>query len=96
MKSLTEHLWFEVPSRRGFVNITTTVEDLVGKSGVQEGLCLVNAMHISASVFINDAEDGLLHDYEVWLENDKIVAVKLASGTYDLASTPDGYIVIEE
>jgi secondary thiamine-phosphate synthase enzyme len=68
MKSLTEHLWFEVPNRRGFVNITSTVEGLVRKSGVQEGLCLVNAMHITASVFINDAEDGLLHDYEVWLE----------------------------
>jgi len=68
MKSLTEHLWFEVPNRRGFVNITGTVEDLVRKSGVQEGLCLVNAMHITASVFINDAEDGLLHDYDVWLE----------------------------
>src|ERR1039458_2589313 len=68
MRSLTEHLWFEVPNRRGFVNITSTVEDLVRKSGVQEGLCLVNAMHITASVFINDAEDGLLHDYEVWLE----------------------------
>src|SRR5216684_1642365 len=68
MKSLTEHLWFEVPNRRGFVNITGTVEELVRKSGVQEGLCLVNAMHITASVFINDAEDGLLHDYEVWLE----------------------------
>jgi secondary thiamine-phosphate synthase enzyme len=50
------------------LNITETVEDLVGKSGVQEGLCLVNSMHISASVFINDAEDGLLHDYEAWLE----------------------------
>jgi len=68
MKSLTEQLWFEVPGRRGFVNITGTVEELVRKSGVQEGLCLVNAMHITASVFINDAEDGLLHDYEVWLE----------------------------
>jgi secondary thiamine-phosphate synthase enzyme len=68
MKSLTEHLWFEVPGRRGFVNITGTVEDLVSKSGVCEGLCLVNAMHITASVFINDNEDGLLHDYEVWLE----------------------------
>jgi len=68
MKSLTEHLWFEVPSRRGFVNITGTVEDLVRKSGVQEGLCLVNAMHISASVFINDNESGLHHDYEQWLE----------------------------
>jgi secondary thiamine-phosphate synthase enzyme len=68
MKSLTEQLWFEVPNRRGFVNITDTVEQLVRKSGVQEGLCLVNAMHITASVFINDAESGLLHDYEVWLE----------------------------
>jgi secondary thiamine-phosphate synthase enzyme len=68
MKSLTEQLWFGVPGRRGFVNITETVADLVRKSGVSEGLCLVNAMHITASVFINDAEDGLLHDYEVWLE----------------------------
>ena len=68
MKSLTEYLWFEVPGRRGFVNITDTVEKLVRKSGVQEGLCLINAMHISASVFINDNESGLLHDYEVWLE----------------------------
>jgi len=68
MKSLTEHLWFEVPSRRGFVNITDIVERLVEKSGVKEGLCLVNAMHITASVFINDAEDGLLQDYDDWLE----------------------------
>ncbi|MDE3068523.1 MAG: secondary thiamine-phosphate synthase enzyme YjbQ [Verrucomicrobiota bacterium] len=68
MKTLTEHLWFEVPSRRGFVNITSTVEALVRKSGVKEGLCLVNAMHITASVFINDAEEGLWHDYDVWLE----------------------------
>lgn len=68
MKSLTEYLWFEVPTRRGFANITETVAELVRKSGVQEGLCLANAMHITASVFINDAEDGLLHDYDVWLE----------------------------
>jgi secondary thiamine-phosphate synthase enzyme len=68
MKSLTEQLWFEIPSRRGFVNITRTVEELVQKSRVQEGLCLVNAMHITASVFINDDESGLHHDYEVWLE----------------------------
>ena len=68
MKSLTEYLWFEVPGRRGFVNITGTVEKLVRKSGMAEGLCLVNAMHITASVFINDAEDGLLRDYEDWLE----------------------------
>jgi secondary thiamine-phosphate synthase enzyme len=68
VKSLTEHLWFEIPNRRGFVNITDTVEELVKKSGVKEGICLVNAMHITASVFINDAEEGLLHDYELWLE----------------------------
>jgi len=68
MKSLTEHLWFEVPNRRGFVNITQTVAGLVQKSGVQEGLCLVNAMHITSSVFINDDESGLLDDYEAWLE----------------------------
>jgi secondary thiamine-phosphate synthase enzyme len=69
MKSLTEHLWFEVSSRRGFVNISDTVAELVRKSGVREGLCLVNAMHITASVFINDAESGLLQDYEDWLEH---------------------------
>jgi len=68
MKSLTEQLWFEVPGRRGFVNITKTVENLVRQSGVREGLCLVNAMHITSSVFINDDESGLHHDFEVWLE----------------------------
>jgi len=68
VKALTEYLSFEVKARRGFVNITETVSDLVRKSKVQEGLCLVNAMHITASVFINDNESGLLHDYEVWLE----------------------------
>jgi len=68
VKSLTEHLWFEVPGRRGFLNITGTVEGLVAKSEVREGICLVNAMHITASVFINDDEGGLHHDYEVWLE----------------------------
>ena len=57
MKSLTEHLWFEIPNRRGFENITATVEDLVRKSGICEGLYLVNAMHITASVFINDNEE---------------------------------------
>lgn len=68
MKSLTEHLWFETPNRRDYLNITDTIGKLVGKSGVQEGLCLVNAMHITASVYINDAEAGLLHDYDAWLE----------------------------
>lgn len=68
MKSHTEELWFEVPSRRGFINITPQIDKLVRESGVQEGLCLVNAMHITASVFINDDERGLHQDYEVWLE----------------------------
>ena len=68
MKSLTKHLTFNIKSRRGFVNITPDIRKLVEQSQVQEGLCLVNAMHITASVFINDNEDGLLHDYEKWLE----------------------------
>ena len=68
MRSLTEYLTFNVRSRRGFVNITGAVERLVTKSEVREGLCLVNAMHITASVFINDDEGGLHHDYEKWLE----------------------------
>ena len=68
MKSLTEYLTFNVQSRRGFVNITQDVRKLVQKSQVKEGLCLVNAMHITASVFINDNEGGLHRDYEKWLE----------------------------
>jgi secondary thiamine-phosphate synthase enzyme len=68
MKSHTEYLWMNVPQRRAFVNITSEVADAVRKSGVQEGLVLVNAMHISASVFINDDESGLHHDYDAWLE----------------------------
>jgi secondary thiamine-phosphate synthase enzyme len=68
MKSLTEYLTFEVQTRRSFVNITPDVRKLVQKSNIREGLCLVNAMHITASVFINDNESGLLHDYEKWLE----------------------------
>ena len=68
MKSYRKELWFNVPARRGFVNITPQVQDAVRDSGVREGLVLVNAMHITASVFINDDESGLHHDYEVWLE----------------------------
>jgi secondary thiamine-phosphate synthase enzyme len=68
VKSFRKELWFEVPSRRGFVNITKEVEDCVRESGIWEGLVLVNAMHITASVFINDNESGLLKDYEKWLE----------------------------
>ena len=68
MNSLTEYLTFNVEARRGFVNITPDIRKLITKSKVKEGLCLVNAMHITASVFINDNEGGLLHDYEKWLE----------------------------
>ena len=69
MKSLTEYMTFNVNSRRGFVNITPDIRKLVTKSQVKEGLCLVNAMHITASVFINDNESGLHSDYEKWLEH---------------------------
>ena len=68
MNSLTEYLTFKTKTRRAFLNITQDIEKLVTKSGVKEGLCLVNAMHITASVFINDNESGLHHDYEKWLE----------------------------
>ena len=68
MKSYRKELWFNVPGRRGFINITPQVVSCLEESGIQEGLCLVNAMHITASVFINDDERGLHHDYEVWLE----------------------------
>ena len=68
MKHLREELWFKTPHRRGYINITGQVEELVHKSGVQNGLCLVNAMHITASVYINDAEQGLIEDYDDWLE----------------------------
>ena len=68
MKSYRKELWFNLPARRGFVNITPQVEECLHESGVHEGLCLVNAMHITASIFINDDESGLHHDYEKWLE----------------------------
>ncbi len=68
MKSYRKELWFEIPSRRGFVNITAGVRDCLQESGIREGLALVNAMHITASVFINDDEPGLHRDYDRWLE----------------------------
>jgi len=68
MKSLTEYLSFDLPTRMAFLNITPQIEALVARSGIQEGLCLVNAMHITASVFINDDESGLHEDYARWLE----------------------------
>lgn len=69
MKSLTRHLTFNLPARMAFLNITPQVGEAVRESGVQEGLCLVNAMHITASVFINDDESGLHEDYKKWLES---------------------------
>ena len=68
MKSFRKELTFNIPTRRGFVNITREVEEAIRESGINEGLCLVNAMHITASVFINDDESGLHHDYDKWLE----------------------------
>jgi secondary thiamine-phosphate synthase enzyme len=69
MKTYRKELWFNIPSRRGFVNITPQVETCLLESGIVEGLCLCNAMHITASVFINDDESGLHHDYDNWLES---------------------------
>ena len=69
MKSYRKELWFNIPSRRGFVNITRQVEEALHESGIGEGLILVNAMHITASVFINDDESGLHQDYEKWLDD---------------------------
>ena len=68
MKSYRKELWFQVPTRRAFINITSRVEECLKESGIVEGLILVNAMHITASVFINDDESGLHQDYERWLE----------------------------
>lgn len=68
MKSFRKELWFQVPTRRALINITPEVQQALRESGIQEGLCLVNAMHITASVFINDDESGLHQDYEDWLE----------------------------
>lgn len=68
MKSFRKELWFDLPTRRGLVNITGQVQTCLAESGVREGLCLVNAMHITASVFINDDESGLQADFEKWLE----------------------------
>lgn len=69
LKSYREELWFHIPERIGFVNITLQVSKALAKSGIKEGVCLVNAMHITASVFINDDEPGLHNDYRKWLEH---------------------------
>ena len=68
MKTYTEYLWFETKKKRDYINITPQVEAAVSKSGIQEGLCLVNPMHITASVYINDDEDGLIQDFDDFLE----------------------------
>ena len=68
MKSYTQYLWFDTKNRQEFINITGDVESIVGESGIKEGLCLVNAMHITSSVFINDDESGLHRDFGQWLE----------------------------
>jgi secondary thiamine-phosphate synthase enzyme len=69
MKSFRRELWFKIPARRGFVNLTPQVSECLAESGIREGLCLVNAMHITASVFINDDEGGLHSDFDSWLEH---------------------------
>jgi secondary thiamine-phosphate synthase enzyme len=69
VKSVTEYLWFNTGKRRDYINITEKVEEIVRKSEIKEGLCLVNAMHITASVYINDAESGLISDFDFWLES---------------------------
>jgi len=68
MKQYRQELWFNTKTRRAYINITDQIQQAIDKSGIQEGLCLVNAMHISASVYINDDESGLLQDYDAWLE----------------------------
>ena len=68
MKNYRKELWFEIPTRRAFINITSDIQECINESGITEGLVLINAMHITASVFINDNEPGLHHDYEQWLE----------------------------
>lgn len=69
MTTLTEYLWFNTKNHREYINITPTVEELVRKSGIKEGMVLVSAMHITAGVYVNDAEDGLIRDIDEWLEH---------------------------
>lgn len=68
MKTLTEYLWFNTKNHREYINISRQVEEIVSKSGVTEGMALISAMHITAGVYVNDAEDGLIHDIDEWLE----------------------------
>ena len=89
MKSLTDHLWFDTKSKIEFVNITDEVEKVVKKSGVKEGLCLVNAMHITSSVFINDEEEGLKTDFKEWLE--KLVPYSPEKYKHNLTGEDNAY-----
>jgi secondary thiamine-phosphate synthase enzyme len=89
MKSLTEHLWFNTKERTEFINITEKVEELVEKSGVKEGLVLVNAMHITSSVYINDAESGLIDDFQKWLK--KLAPTDEKLYQHNLTGEDNGY-----
>jgi len=88
MKSYRKELWFEVPTRRGFINITPQIEACLKESGIKEGLVLCNAMHITASVFINDDEAGLHHDYERWLEKLARMSRFPITGTMSVRTMP--------
>jgi thiamine phosphate synthase YjbQ (UPF0047 family) len=79
MQSYRKELWFNIPTRRAFINITSQVEECLRESGIKEGLCLVNAMHITASVFINDDESGLHHDYEKGSKNLHLMSLFLST-----------------
>ncbi len=81
MRSYRKELWFDVPTRRAFINITPQVRQCLAESGIREGLVLVNAMHITASVFINDDESGLHHDYEAFLERLARASLQVSTGT---------------
>src|SRR3989338_8962486 len=89
MKSFTEHLWFNTKNKIEFINITDQVESLVKKSGVKEGIVLVNAMHITASVYINDAESGLIEDFKKWLK--KLAPTEIGLYQHNLAGEDNGY-----
>lgn len=89
MKTLTKHLWFNTQNRHEFVNITDQVEGVVKESGVKEGMVLVNAMHITASVYINDAESGLINDFEKWLE--KLAPTDESLYQHNLTGEDNGY-----
>ncbi len=89
MKTLTKHIWFNTASRHEFVNITDQVEDIVKESGVKEGMVLVNPMHITASVYINDAESGLINDFQKWLE--KLAPTDESLYQHNMTGEDNGY-----